>query len=108
LASHLGHDNMAAYGAIKASILGLTKACASSWGPDNIQVNAILPGYIDTDMTKRLQASELHPRGIARTAAGRLGTPDDFAGIAAFLASSASDFVTGVDIAVDGGFIWGV
>ena len=108
MASHLGHGSMAVYGATKAGILGLTKACASSWAPDNIQVNAILPGYIDTDMTKRLQATEMHPRGVARTAAGRLGTPDDFAGIAAFLASSASDFVTGADIAVDGGFIWGM
>jgi 2-deoxy-D-gluconate 3-dehydrogenase len=76
--------------------------------PDNIQVNAILPGYIDTAMTKRMQATELHPRGLARTAAGRLGTPDDFAGITAFLAGAASDFVTGADNAVDGGFIWGV
>ncbi len=108
MASHLGHGSMAVHGATKAGILGLTKACASSWAPDKIQVNAILPGYIDTDMTKRLQASELHPRGLARIAAGRLGTPDDFAGIAAFLASPASDFVTGADIAVDGGLIWGV
>lgn len=48
-----------------------------------------------------------HERALARTAAGRLGTPDDFAGIAAFLASPASDFITGADIAVDGGLLWG-
>jgi 2-deoxy-D-gluconate 3-dehydrogenase len=71
--------------------------------------NTILPGYIDTDMTKRLQTmTALHERALGRTAAGRLGTPDDFAGIAAFLASSASDFITGADIAVDGGMLWGV
>jgi 2-deoxy-D-gluconate 3-dehydrogenase len=69
---------------------------------------AILPGYIDTNMTQRLQASPLHARGLARTAAGRQGTPDDFAGIAAFLASLASNFVTGADIAVDGGFLRGI
>ena len=92
----------------KSSSLG--RACASAWAKDNIQVNTILPGYIDTDMTRaRLQRNaELHARGLARTAAGRLGTPDDFAGIAAFLASSASDFITGADIPVDGGFLWGI
>jgi len=76
---------------------------------DNIQVNTIWPGYIDTAMTKGMQANvEFHAGAMARTAAGRLGTPDDFAGIAAFLASSASDFVTGADITVDGGLLWGV
>jgi 2-deoxy-D-gluconate 3-dehydrogenase len=108
MASHLGFPTLAVYASSKAGILGLTKGCASAWGKDNIQVNAILPGYIDTDMTQRLQASPMHARGLARTAAGRLGTPDDFAGIAAFLASSASNFVTGADIAVDGGFLWGI
>ena len=57
----------------------------------------------------RLQRNaELHARALARTAAGRMGTPDDFAGIAAFLARSASDFITGADIPVDGGFLWGI
>jgi 2-deoxy-D-gluconate 3-dehydrogenase len=108
MASHLGFAAITVYGASKAGILGLTKGCAAAWGKDNIQVNAILPGYIDTDMTQALQASPMHARGLARTAAGRLGTPDDFAGIAAFLASPASNFVTGADIAVDGGFLWGI
>lgn len=66
------------------------------------------PG-VDTAMTQRLQRNAaLHERALAGTAAGRLGTPEDFAGIAAFLASSASDFITGADIPVDGGFLWGI
>lgn len=108
--SYLALPGAPVYGASKAGIIQFGRACASAWAKDNIQVNTILPGYIDTDMTRaRLQRNaELHARGLARTAAGRLGTPDDFAGIAAFLASSASDFITGADIPVDGGFLWGI
>ncbi|TMJ25094.1 MAG: SDR family oxidoreductase [Alphaproteobacteria bacterium] len=108
MASYIGGALWTAYGPAKSGIVQLSKNCASA-SKDNIQVNTILPGYIDTDMTKRLQAMPaLHERALARTAAGRLGTPDDFAGIAAFLASSASDFITGADIAVDGGMLWGI
>lgn len=108
MASHLGSALWTAYGPAKSGIVQLSRNCAAAWAKDNIQVNTILPGYIDTDMTKRLQAMPaLHERAVARTAAGRLGTPDDFAGVAAFLASSASDFVTGAEIAVDGGMLWG-
>ena len=97
------------YASAKAAIVQLSRTCASAWAKDNIQVNTILPGYIDTAMTKGLQADAgLHTRALARIAAGRLGTPVDFAGIAAFLASSASDYVTGADIPVDGGFLWGI
>ena len=109
MASYIGGALWTAYGPAKSGIVQLSKNCASAWAKDNIQVNTILPGYIDTDMTKRLQAmTALHERALGRTAAGRLGTPDDFAGIAAFLASSASDFITGADIAVDGGMLWGI
>lgn len=109
MASYIGGALWTAYGPAKSGIVQLSKNCASAWAKDNIQVNTILPGYIDTDMTKRLQAMPaLHERALARTAAGRLGTPDDFAGIAAFLASRASDFITGADIAVDGGMLWGI
>jgi 2-dehydro-3-deoxy-D-gluconate 5-dehydrogenase len=110
MASYLSFPVVPAYGASKAGIIQLSRACASAWAKDNIQVNTILPGYIDTAMTRaRLQRNaELHARALARTAAGRMGTPDDFAGIAAFLASSASDFITGADIPVDGGFLWGI
>jgi 2-deoxy-D-gluconate 3-dehydrogenase len=109
MASYIGGARWTAYGPAKSGIVQLSKNCAAAWAKDNIQVNTILPGYIDTAMTKGLQASgSLHERGLARIASGRLGTPDDFAGIAAFLASSASDYITGADIPVDGGFLWGV
>ena len=85
----------------------LTKSLAIAWATDNIQVNAILPGWIDTDLTRRraqAAARALHERVLARTPAGRWGAPDDFAGIAVFLSSAASDFVTGTAIPVDGGY----
>ncbi|MCP3466350.1 SDR family NAD(P)-dependent oxidoreductase [Bradyrhizobium sp. CCGUVB23] len=95
-----------AYAASKGGIVQFTRACANAWAADNIQVNAILPGWIDTDLTRgaRQQVTGLHERVLARTPAGRWGNIDDFAGIAVFLASPASDFVTGTAIPVDGGF----
>ena len=110
MAAYVAVGGMPAYAASKAAIIQLGRACAAAWAKDKIQVNTILPGYIDTAMTRAgLQKNAaLHARGLARTAAGRLGTPDDFAGIAAFLASSASDYITGADIPVDGGFLWGI
>ena len=109
MASHLAMGRLSVYASAKAAIVQLSRTCASAWAKDNIQVNTILPGYIDTAMAKGQQADAgLHTRALARIAAGRLGTPDDFAGIAAFLASSASDYVTGADIPVDGGFLWGI
>ena len=94
------------YGASKGGMVQLTKSLASAWAKDNIQVNAVLPGWIDTDLTRgaRRDVPGLHERVLARTPAGRWGSPDDFAGIAAFLASRAADFVTGVAIPVDGGY----
>jgi len=95
-----------AYAASKGGIVQYTRACANAWAPDNIQVNAILPGWIDTDLTRgaRKDVAGLHERVLARTPAGRWGDPADFAGIAVFLASPASNFVTGTAIPVDGGF----
>ncbi|UFZ05530.1 glucose 1-dehydrogenase [Bradyrhizobium ontarionense] len=95
-----------AYAASKGGIVQYTRACACAWAPDNIQVNAILPGWIDTDLTRaaRKQIDGLHDRVLARTPAGRWGDIGDFAGIATFLSSSASDFVTGTAIPVDGGY----
>lgn len=108
MASYVGGARWTAYGPAKAGIVQLSRNCAAAWAKDNIQVNTILPGLIDTAMTKPMQADSVFmARVMARTAAGRMGTPDDFAGIAAFLASSASDFVTGADIPVDGGLLWG-
>jgi 2-deoxy-D-gluconate 3-dehydrogenase len=95
-----------AYAASKGGIVQFTRACACAWAADNIQANAILPGWIDTDLTKRarVEVGGLHERVLARTPAARWGAIDDFAGIAVFLASPASDFVTGTAIPVDGGY----
>ena len=95
-----------AYAASKGGIVQFSKVCANSWAKDNIQVNAVLPGWIDTDLTKRGRAEieGLSDRVLARTPAGRWGVPDDLAGIAVFLCSAASNFVTGTAIPVDGGY----
>ena len=95
-----------AYAASKGGMVQLTKVLATAWAEDSIQVNCFLPGWIDTDLTRRAreQVPELHDRVLARTPAGRWGEIDDFLGIAVFLASRASDFVTGAVITVDGGF----
>jgi 2-deoxy-D-gluconate 3-dehydrogenase len=94
------------YAASKGGIVQMTKALATAWAKDNIQANAILPGWIDTDLTKkaREQVDGLHANVLKRTPAARWGEPNDFSGIAVFLASKASDFVTGTAIPVDGGF----
>jgi 2-deoxy-D-gluconate 3-dehydrogenase len=94
------------YAASKGGIVQMTRAMATAWAKDNIQVNAVLPGWIDTDLTRkaREQVPGLHDRVLARTPAGRWGTPEDHAGVAVFLASAASDFVTGTAIPVDGGY----
>ena len=95
-----------AYGASKGGIVQMTKGFTSAWGKDNIQSNALLPGWIDTDFTQsaRQQVAGLNERVLGRTPAGRWGMPFDFAGVAVFLASAASDFVNGAVIAVDGGY----
>ena len=95
-----------AYAASKGGIVQLTKATAVAWAKDNIQVNAVLPGWIDTELTQnaRKQVSGLHDSVLRRTPAGRWGTGEDMAGVAVFLASAASDFVTGTAIPVDGGY----
>ncbi len=95
-----------AYGASKGGIVQLTKSLACAWAADNIQVNAVLPGWIDTDLTRqaRRDVPGLHERVLARTPAGRWGRIEDMAGIAVFLASPASDFITGTAIPVDGGY----
>lgn len=94
------------YAASKGGMVQMTKALACAWAAQNIQVNAILPGWIDTDLTRqaRVDVQGLHDRVLERTPAKRWGVPNDFAGIAVFLASSASDFITGAAIPVDGGY----
>jgi 2-deoxy-D-gluconate 3-dehydrogenase len=104
--SIFGTAYAAPYAASKGGIVQMTKALASAWAKDKIQANAILPGWIDTDLTRtaREQVEGLHDRVVARTPAARWGLPEDFAGTAVFLASSASDFVTGATLTVDGGY----
>jgi 2-dehydro-3-deoxy-D-gluconate 5-dehydrogenase len=104
--SLFGAPYAVAYASSKGGIVQMTRAMATAWAKDNIQVNAVLPGWIDTDLTKRAreQVSGLHESVEKRTPHGRWGVPDDMAGVAAFLASPASDFVTGAAIPVDGGF----
>ena len=104
--SIFGAQFAAPYAASKGGIVQMTKALATAWAVDHIQVNAILPGWIDTELTQkaREQVDGLHDNVLRRTPAARWGVPDDFSGIAIFLASKASDFVTGAAIAVDGGF----
>jgi 2-deoxy-D-gluconate 3-dehydrogenase len=95
-----------AYGASKGGIVQLTKSLATAWARDNIQVNAVLPGWVDTDLTRqaRKEIQGLNERVLAGTPAGRWGGIDDFAGIAVFLAGAASDFLTGTAIPLDGGY----
>jgi 2-dehydro-3-deoxy-D-gluconate 5-dehydrogenase len=95
-----------AYGASKGGLVQLTKSLASAWAKDNIQVNAVLPGWIDTDLTQgaRKEVAGLDGMVLARTPTRRWGVPDDLSGIAVFLASRASDFITGAAIPVDGGY----
>lgn len=106
IASNFGSALGAAYASSKGGIVQLTKSLAVGWGRDNIQVNAILPGYIESDLTRQAEAER--PGSFdakrARTPAGRIGAPEDIAGAAIFLASGASDFITGASIPVDGGY----
>src|SRR5262245_13736432 len=104
--SLFGASYTVAYGASKGGIVAMTRSLACAWAKDNIQANAILPGWIDTDLTRaaRQQVPGLNERVLGRTPAARWGAPADFAGVAVFLASAASAFVTGTAIAVDGGY----
>jgi len=106
MTSIFGASFAAPYSASKGAVVQLTRALASAWAGDNIQVNALLPGWIDTDLTRRarVEVPGLHERVEARTPAGRWGVPEDLAGTAVFLSSPASDFVTGVALPVDGGY----
>jgi 2-deoxy-D-gluconate 3-dehydrogenase len=104
--SLFGAPTVAAYAASKGGLVQLTRSLAAAWAPDNIQVNAILPGWVDTELTRRArqQVAGLHEFVLSRTPAGRWGEPEDIAGAAVFMCSSASDFVTGAALPVDGGY----
>jgi 2-dehydro-3-deoxy-D-gluconate 5-dehydrogenase len=106
MASLFGLPYAPAYAASKGGVVQLSRTLATAWAEDNIQVNSILPGWIDTDMTvgARRFNQELEARVVYRTPAGRWGRPGDLAGAAVFLAAPASDYVTGTAIPIDGGY----
>lgn len=106
IASFMGSAVGVAYAPSKGGIVQLSKALAVAWAKDNIQINAILPGWIDTPLSvsARAQIPGLSDVVIGRTPAGRWGLPEDFAGAAIYLASRASDFVNGASIIIDGGY----
>jgi 2-dehydro-3-deoxy-D-gluconate 5-dehydrogenase len=99
-----GSGVVPSYSASKGALVQLTKSMAIELAPFNIQVNAIAPGYFETDMTAPVKTTPLYQEVIAPTPAGRWGSPDECAGAAVFLASQASDFVTGTTLVVDGGY----
>ena len=106
MTSIFGLDWAVAYASSKGGIVQLTKTLAVSWAKDNIQSNCILPGWIHTDLTQGIkdQFQDRYQQILSRIPSNRWGEPDDLAGTAVYLSSSASDYVNGVSIAVDGGY----
>jgi 2-dehydro-3-deoxy-D-gluconate 5-dehydrogenase len=102
--SFFGSGLIPSYSAAKGAIVQLTKSMAIELAPHNIQVNAIAPGWIETDMTAPVKTMSLNDEILSRTPAGRWGQAEEIAGTAVYLASRASDFVTGTTIRVDGGY----
>ena len=103
--SLFGSGVVPSYSAAKGALVQLTKSMAIELAPHNIQVNAIAPGWFETDLTASVKTKpSVYELIMARTPAGRWGNPDECAGAAVFLASRASDFVTGATICVDGGY----
>lgn len=102
--SFFGSSVVPAYSAAKGAIVQLTKSMAIDLAPHNIQVNAIAPGWIDTDMTAMIRNSPRNEEILLRTPAGRWGRSDEVAGAAVFLSSRAADFITGITLPVDGGY----
>ncbi len=106
MTSIFGSDWVASYSASKGGVVQLTKSLAVAWATDNIQVNAILPGWIHTDLTAAIKTNNIERYDFieSRIPHGRWGEPDEMAGTAVFLSGHASDYVTGVSIPVDGGY----
>ena len=106
MTSVFGSDWVASYSASKGGVVQLTKSLAVAWGKDDIQVNAILPGWIHTDLTAPIRSrfTERYEYIRSRIPRGRWGEPSEMGGAAVFLASAASDYVTGVSLPVDGGY----
>jgi 2-deoxy-D-gluconate 3-dehydrogenase len=106
MASLMGHSYGSIYATSKGGVVQFSRSLAVAWAPDNIQVNSILPGWIDTNLTvaAREFVPGLQEKVVSRTPAARWGKPYDLAGLACFLAAPASDYVTGTAIPVDGGY----
>ena len=106
MTSLFGFDLASIYAVTKGGVVQLTASLAAAWAKNNIQVNSILPGWINTDLTRgaRKRVLDLHDKVLDRTPAKRWGDPEDLAGAAVFFCSRASDFVTGTALPVDGGF----
>lgn len=102
--SLFGSGAVPAYSSSKGAVVQLTKSLAIELAPHHIQVNAIVPGFFDTEMTAPIKSMPLYEEVSRRTPAGRWGNPDECAGAAVFLAAPASDFVTGATLVVDGGY----
>jgi len=102
--SLFGSGAVSAYSASKGAVVQLTKSLAIEFAPYHIQVNAIVPGFFETEMTAPIKTMPLYQEVIHRTPAGRWGNPEECAGAAVFLAAAASDFVTGASLVVDGGY----
>jgi len=104
--SFQGGLNVTAYASAKHGVVGLTKALANDWASKGVNVNALAPSFFVTELTEAIQKDPERSQSItARTPAGRWGTPDDIAAAAVFLASPASDYVHGVILPVDGGWL---
>ncbi len=108
LTSFIGLQNAPGYGISRGGLLSMTRALAMEWAKHRIHVNAVAPGYFKTSQTAPLFADEKRVEWmLSRIPLGRAGTPDDLAGVAVFLASPASDYMTGQAIVVDGGWLAG-
>ena len=107
LSSFIGQPERAAYVASKTAVLGLTRSLAVEWGPLGVRVNAIAPGYVETDLTGDLLRRGILDRGVVegRTPLRRFGAPDDVAGATLFLLSDLSSFVSGATLSIDGGWL---
>lgn len=108
IAAFIGMPNVSAYCASKGGLVQLTKAMALEFVENNIQVNALCPGYFDTPMSRRLYEPEMWAKIVRRKVPmGRIGKPEELKGTAIYLASRASDFMTGTCIVIDGGqLVW--
>jgi NAD(P)-dependent dehydrogenase (short-subunit alcohol dehydrogenase family) len=107
VASTFGLPGRVAYGTVKTGMVGLTRTLAAEWGPDGIRVNAVAPGYVDTEMVRSgFRSGSIDEQAVlARTPLRRLATPDDIAATIEFLVSPAASFITGVLLPIDGGLI---